>query len=111
LPDLLGARDLPSFSHPAQLRLRGAADGRRQIEIELGGDLAIPGLVAYWSPRAGTPASAVFLGGVWGPGTRRYDLPEEAATAAGTLLLWSLGHGASVGSFDVPLGETAGTED
>lgn len=95
-------------SLPVSLGRRTAADGTVQLELDVAADLGIPALVLYWTPddAASFPRSAVFLGSVWGPGTRRYALPSSFAQRNGTLVLYSMARAEIIGSFTIP--STAG---
>jgi hypothetical protein len=73
--------------------LRTDATGQWQVELHVARDLDEPSLALYWSPEdAGEslPSKAVFLGLLWGPGIRRYPLPDGNK---GWLLLASLVRG------------------
>ena len=77
---------------PIALRLR--TDDMRSWQVELGiaRDLEKAGLALYWADApngALMPDAAVYLGNVYGPGSRRYVIDEKHIAAGGTLLLYS----------------------
>jgi hypothetical protein len=101
LPRVIRTVDAPFGHAGTTLRLRGNDQGRRQVEIVLGGDLEQPSVVVLWSPGRHDRdlRSAALLGAVWGPGVRRYDLPPGAEVRGGTLVLYSLARNERVGSY------------
>jgi hypothetical protein len=83
---------------PITVNLRGAA-GRAQLELEVRKDLEIPSLALYWvfgSDTEVTPGRAAYLGALWGPAVRRFDLPADALQGANTILLYSLARSETV---------------
>lgn len=82
---------------------RADDEGRRQLELIITDQLDVPNSALYWSPEdsgpdEGVPDSAVFLGMLWGPGTRRYMMPEESGPGEGVFLVYSLAYGLPVTS-------------
>jgi hypothetical protein len=80
LPRVLAGPTRIFGDYPIDISLRADATGRRQLEAAVERDLELPALVLFWSADPVTdrlPRQAVFLGTLWGPGTRRYSLPME----------------------------------
>ncbi len=95
---IVGERDSAFGDLPVTVRLRQDGE-RRQLELAVAADLQIPTLMLYWSPEgsSGFPGSARLLGAVWGPGTRRYPVPESG----GTLTLYSMAHAETIATFEL----------
>ena len=105
LPQLLATVDQPFGELPIRLSLRAGAGNRRQLELEIARDLEQPNLLIYWTPEsASLPEGSVYLGAVWGPGTRRYMIDRGLLERGGDLLLYSLTHQSQVASAAVPRG-------
>ena len=103
LPEMLATHERPFGNLPIVLKLRGAGPERRQIELEVAEDLQSPNLLIYWvADETAFPSAAVYLGAVWGPGVRRYDLDVATARRGGLLMLYSLTHQEQVASFRLP---------
>jgi hypothetical protein len=79
---------------PVELRLRRDTDGTLQLEVDVASDLEIPGLVLLASDGPGGESTA-FLGPLWGPGVRRFDLPPSIGDTS-FLTLYSLARGQRV---------------
>jgi hypothetical protein len=94
-----------AFPVAMTVRLR-SDDGQSQVELEIPEDVGLPALALYWTPDGvdAFPRSAISLGAVWGPGTRRYMLPRPAANRAGTLVLYSMATGETIGSHSIASG-------
>ncbi len=90
LPELRLVSSAPFAGLPVEAAIRGDTSGALQLELVVARDLEIPGLLGFWRA-PGSAQGAVFLGAVWGPGTRRYELPPEAA-GDGEVTLYSTGH-------------------
>ena len=80
---------------PGLRAIRERESGRERLLIERRPGLSSPDLLVYWAadaPAAGDlPTDAVLLGPLGDPGIHDFGLP--AGEAAGTLILYSLGHG------------------
>jgi hypothetical protein len=79
---------------PLAISLWRDAGTQRQLEVAARTELSTPALALYWSAQPvgpSLPHDAVFLGGVWGPQTTRFALPENAATNSGSLYFIALG--------------------
>jgi hypothetical protein len=99
LPRVIATHEQPFGELPLRLVVRAGA-ASRQIELVIDEDLEIPNLLLYWTEdEAEFARSAVFLGAVWGPGVRRFDLDPRSATAEGSLVLYSLAWQERIGSF------------
>lgn len=109
-PEVLRTIEAPFGELPIEARLRAGPGGARQLELAVARDLLIPTLALYWvpgargEPIAGPGEGAVFLGTVWGPGTRRIALPSTIA-GDGSLLLHSIARAETVAVAAVSLGE------
>lgn len=84
----------PNLFNALPITVRAREDAARaQLELEVREDLEIPSLALYWmsgSETNITPGNAIYLGAVWGPTVRRFDLPDGALEGANTVLLYSL---------------------
>lgn len=77
---------------PIALRLRTDDMRSWQVELAIARDLEKAGLALYWADApdgALVPGAAVYLGNVYGPGSRRYVIDDEHIVAGGLLLLYS----------------------
>ncbi len=90
LPHVLLVDQAPFTGLPVTASIRGDASGALQLELVADRDLEIPGLLGFWRSGPEGPGDS-FLGAVWGPGVRRFDLPSEAA-GGGEVALFSTGH-------------------
>jgi hypothetical protein len=103
LPQLLAEAERPFGELPIRLSLRAGDGDQRQVELEIDRDLELPNLLIYWIPEAGSfPEGSIYLGAVWGPGTRRYTIDRELLDRGGDLLLYSLTHQTRVAAAAVP---------
>ncbi|UCF67799.1 MAG: hypothetical protein JSV80_00430 [Acidobacteriota bacterium] len=99
LAELLLRDEAPFGELPIAIAIRASGEAL-QLELDIARDLELPGLLAFWAP-ATDSARASFLGAVWGPGTRRYPLPVDAA-AGGSVTLLSTGHRERIASWSHP---------
>jgi hypothetical protein len=79
---------------PIGVSLWRDAGAQRQLEVATRAELSAPVVALYWSAQPAGPTlphDAVFLGGVWGPQTMRFGLPEKAAANSGSLYFIALG--------------------
>lgn len=66
---------------------------QRQFELRTDHDLEIPALglfLCHEQPGEKLPRGAAFLGSVWGPSTKYYDVPTDFPPSHGFLALYSL---------------------
>ncbi|MHC4429634.1 MAG: hypothetical protein ACYS0D_13675 [Planctomycetota bacterium] len=98
LPQVELEKPAPFGSRPLVLRVR-RGDGRAQLEIEVRGDLDLPAPALLWEPRDGGPAR--FLTRIGTPGVRRVDIGSATLERGGTLVLYALGHGERVDTFEI----------
>ena len=77
---------------PIVLRLRADDTRSWQVELDVARDLEKAALALYWSNAPDgslMPGTAVYLGNVFGPGSRHYVIDEKHIVAGGTLVLYS----------------------
>lgn len=77
---------------PITLRIRTDDLRSWQVELEIARNLEKAAIGLYWSDApdgALVPGGAVYLGNVFGPGSRRYVVDEKHIAAGGSLLLYS----------------------
>jgi hypothetical protein len=99
LAEVIATHERPFGELPLRLVVRADATSR-QVELEIDEDLEVPNLLLYWvEDEAEFARSGVFLGAVWGPGVRRFDLDSRTATGKGSLVLYSLAWQERIGSF------------
>jgi hypothetical protein len=99
--EILAQLETPFRYQPVQLHLRGEGSRVSQLELVVTKDLELPAVALYWTatppqPVGSTemPPGAAYLGPVYGPGELRYRPPNGDQ---GTLWLYSLGHGKTLG--------------
>lgn len=99
--EILAQLETPFRYQPVQLHLRGEGTRVSQLELVVAEDLELPAVALYWTaeppqPVGSTemPPGAVYLGPVYGPAELRYRPPNGDQ---GTLWLYSLGHGKTLG--------------
>lgn len=103
LPHVLSAFPVAFSGQPLVLRLRGDGGDGLQAELQIGNKATEPLLALYWMPPTSTELGieSVYLGAVWGPGTRRYCLPP-AANRGGTLALYSFAAAETLATCTLP---------
>ena len=105
LPRVLSTHERPFGGLPIRLTVRAGTIDPRQIELEVGRDLGLPNLLIYWTEDEGSfPDDAIYLGVVWGPGTRRYAIDRDLLSRGGSLVLYTLTHQQRVATFALPEG-------
>ncbi|HRK33255.1 MAG TPA: hypothetical protein PLJ47_01575 [Candidatus Hydrogenedentes bacterium] len=86
-------------------KVRSDSENEFQLELKLDRALGQPALGVYWQPES-TPAERVYLGAVWGPGTRRYRMTGTRVPSRGVVSVYSFADAADLArtSLTIPAG-------
>ncbi len=109
---LAEARELPGLWGALPIHTRATPTA---VEPEALEDLRVPEPLVYCAPAGAPidvlPETATLLGRLAGTGVRRFALPAPHRDSGGTLLLYSLGHGAVIAGAALPLERAAAAGD
>jgi len=98
---IVAAHAAPFEGLPIELGLR-SAEGLHQLELAVERDLEHADLLLYWVAGVDDfPHGATYLGNVWGPGRRRYELTERVDPNQGLLVLYSRVSSERIGQFSM----------
>jgi len=99
--ELVAEHAAPFEGLPIEVGLR-RGEGSRQLELVLERDLSQVDVLLYWTPRLDEfPHGATYIGNVWGPGRRRYELTERVDPSQGLLVLYSRSSRERIGEFSM----------
>lgn len=104
LPTIESSWPDPFPNLPITINLRTDDSDRRQLELVVSNDLGIPDVALYWLAGDGAQplGEGVFLGTVWGPDRRLFELPPAADGGGGSLVLYSMSHKERIARFVLP---------
>jgi hypothetical protein len=94
--------------------LTSATPTRLGVELEPAGAIGRPDVLVYWigtSPGVSEvlPAEALLIGSIGGARPRRFELPQPALQASGSLVLYSAAHREILATLPVPQARVGAT--
>jgi hypothetical protein len=99
--EIVAEHATPFEGLPIELGLR-RGESSPQLELALERDLSHADVLLYWTPRLDKfPHGATYIGNVWGPGRRRYELTERVDPSQGLLVLYSRSSRERIGEFSM----------
>jgi hypothetical protein len=103
---------------PIQIRLLAplpsATPTRFGVELEPARAMGRPDVLVYWTasmpaPKEALPSDAFLLGSIGGARPRRFELPQPALQARGSLIIYSAAHREILGTLPVPQARVGAT--